>query len=97
MNGPQALFSSFSQDILFSVPEIEEALSTSEDCSERYSRNVQQTLPQSRVTEYEYGKVGHDMPFKGVGPLALSVLKGMCNTRYLVFQEMVNNIDSIEI
>ncbi|KAK8376095.1 hypothetical protein O3P69_008668 [Scylla paramamosain] len=90
-DGPQALFSSFSQEILFNIPEIQEALSTSEDCLERYSgglrRDVQQTLPQSRVTDYEYGKVGHDMPFKGVGPLALAVLNGMCNTRYLEDQQ----------
>lgn len=37
-----------------------------------------------KVLDYEYGKVGHDMPFKGVGPLALAALSGMCNTHYMV-------------
>lgn len=42
--------------------------------------------PGLHEVDYEYGQVGHSIPFKGVGPLALTVLKGMCNTYYLVSQ-----------
>ncbi|XP_042205899.1 uncharacterized protein LOC121855110 [Homarus americanus] len=32
---------------------------------------------------YEYGNTGHDMPFEGVGPLAVDVLMGECIVAYL--------------
>ena len=33
---------------------------------------------------FEYGVVGHDMPFHGVGPLAKEILEGECFMKSIV-------------
>ncbi|XP_050722054.1 uncharacterized protein LOC127001504 [Eriocheir sinensis] len=100
--GPAALFSGFAQDLLLNTGGIKDALSTSEDCKRKFSGGQRKGArhaphaselqlrvfkPSLQEVEYEYGKVGHSMPFKGVGPLAQTILKGMCNTHYLEDQQ----------
>ncbi|XP_071514875.1 uncharacterized protein [Panulirus ornatus] len=37
----------------------------------------------ARNLVYEYGMMGHKMPFHGIGPLAVDILKGICLMHYL--------------
>lgn len=47
--------------------------------------NFSYTFSSERELTYEYGgDLGHDMPFHGIGPLAVDILKGECLIHYLV-------------